>query len=248
MTLKTNLKHPFLLRITVLAAVWLASYGGIYRVLEYFNFADKNFSNLMVNTVFLLASFGCIRLFRLSAKEVGLMIIQPRVKLHVTLCGAILTMYYVYYLLVVRISNVRPFSYATLWGVINYLIVAAAEEIYFRGIFYNMVEQRYSGRVAVLVSGLLFGFIHFHQGLGMLPKFFSGWLWGGVRYATGMITMLIFPVHFTYNAVWLLFEGNWDDPSKLAYLLPLMELLACTLLMFLFKDCIYKRKLGNLQT
>ena len=39
----------------------------------------------------------------------------------------------------------------------------------------------------------------FCQGLGMLPKLFTGWLWGSVRYATGMIYLLIFPVHFAYN-------------------------------------------------
>jgi len=33
----------------------------------------------------------------------------------------------------------------------------------------------------------------------MLPKFFTGWLWGSARYATGMITLLL-PVHFIFNA------------------------------------------------
>ena len=63
----------------------------------------------------------------------------------------------------------------------------------------------------------------------MLPKFFTGWLWGSVRYATGMITLLIFPIHFTYNAVWLLFDGNWSNQSIWASLFPLVELLAAIL-------------------
>jgi len=112
MIVKTYLKHPFLVRISVLAAVWVASYGGTYHVLKYFNFADKNFSNLLVNTIFLLTSVGYIRLFRLSAKEVGLMLIQERVKLHVTVCSTIMITYCLYYLFVVRISNLRPISCA----------------------------------------------------------------------------------------------------------------------------------------
>lgn len=69
------------------------------------------------------------------------------------------------------------------------------------------------------VSGLLFGLVHFSQGLGMLPRFFTGWLWGSVRCATGMIILLI-PLHFIYNSVWLLFQGDWDNPTIIANLLP----------------------------
>ena len=112
-----------------------------------------------------------------------------------------------------------------MWGLLNYLVVAFAEEIYFRGLCYHIVERRCPGRAATLISGLLFGLVHFRQGLGMLPRFFTGWLWGSIRYATGMIFLLIFPVHFTLNTVWLLFQGNWDNPPTLAYLLPMAELL-----------------------
>ena len=58
-----------------------------------------------------------------------------------------------------------------MWGLLNYLVVALAEEIYFRDLFYRVIEGRTSGRVAVLVPGLLFGLVHFRQGLGMLPRY-----------------------------------------------------------------------------
>ena len=225
MTSKTYTNHRFLKRLTLPAAAWVASYGGTYLVLKSLGIAEQAFSKVIINTVHLLTCVGCIRLFGLSAKDVGLKIIRQRLALHVGLCLATFTMYWLYYLFVVRISGLRQLTSATVWGLLNYLVVAFAEEIYFRGLCYHIVEQRYSGRAAVLISGLLFGLVHFRQGLGMLPKFFTGWLWGSVRYATGMIFLLIFPLHFMYNAVWLLFQGNWNNPSAFTLLFPLVEIL-----------------------
>jgi len=227
---KTYMNHHFLKRLTLLAAAWVASYGGTYLVLKFLGIAEQAFSKVIINTAFLLTCVGCIRLFGLSAEDVGLKIIRPRLTLHVGLSLAIFTIYCLYYLFVVRISGLRPFTSATMWGLLNYLVVAFAEEIYFRGLLYRIVEERTSGRTAILVSGLLFGLVHFRQGLGMLPKFFTGWLFGSIRYATGMIFLLIFPIHFAYNSVWLLFQGNWDNPSTLALLLPLVELLVAILI------------------
>jgi len=229
-TSKTYVNYHFLKRLTLLAAAWVASYGGTYVVLKFLGITEQDFSNLIINAVFLLSSIGCIRLFGLSAEDVGLKIIRQRLVLHGGLSLAIFTMYCLYYLFAVRISSFRPFTSATMWSLLNYLVVAFAEEIYFRGLCYRIVEQRYSGRAAVLISGLLFGLVHFRQGLGMLPKFSTGWLWGSVRYATGMIFLLIFPVHFAYNAVWLLFQGNWDNPTTSALLFPLVELLVAILI------------------
>jgi len=226
----TYMNHHFLKRLTLLAAAWVASYGGAYLVLKSLGVAEQAFSKVIINTVLLLTCVGCIRLFGLSAEDVGLKIIRQQLALHVGLCLTMFTMYWLYYLFVVRISGLRQLTSATVWGLLNYLVVAFAEEIYFRGLCYHIVEQRYSGRAAVLISGLLFGLVHFRQGFGMLPKFFTGWLWGSVRYATGMIFLLIFPLHFMYNAVWLLFQGNWDNPPTLAYLFPLVELLLAILI------------------
>lgn len=215
---------------TLLVVAWLASYGGVYLLLRSFGIADQPFSNLIVNTVFLLTSIGCIRLFKFSTQEVGLKVIREKLPLHVGVCLVIFIIYWLYYLLVVRISALRPVTSATVWGLLNYIVVASAEEIYFRGLLFRLIEEKTSGPIAVFITGLLFGLVHFRQGLGMLPKFFTGWLWGSVRYATGMIFLLIFPLHFTYNATWLLFQGNWNTPSLLANLFPLVELLGVILI------------------
>jgi membrane protease YdiL (CAAX protease family) len=235
-TIMGTLDELFWRRIIFLAAVWAASYGGTYLVLRYLGIAEQAYSSLIINTVFLVTCIGCIRVIGLSAQDLGLKIIRQKLASHVRLCLAIFTLYSLYYLFVVRISGLRPLTSATVWRFFNYLVVTLAEEIYFRGIIYHLVEERTSGRVAILISGLLFGFVHFRQGLGMLPKFFTGWLWGSVRCATGMILMLIFPVHLTYNAVWLLFQGNWDNLPTWAYLFPLVELLFAILIVVRFKS------------
>jgi len=218
----------FLKSLLLLIAPLVLSQGGAYLISKYLGITDQIYVNLINNSIFLLASIGCIRLLRLSAEDLGLKIIRQRLNLHIGLSLAIFIMYWLNYLLVVKICGLRPITSATMWGLLNYLLVAFTEEIYFRGLLYHVFEQQYSGRVAVLMSGLLFGMAHFRQGLGMLPKFFTGWLWGSVRYATGMITLLIFPIHFTYNAVWLLFDGNYQ--SIWANLFPLVELLAAILI------------------
>ena len=228
---RTQQNHRFWMCLILLVAVMVAAQGGAYLVLKTFGILERGYSNLVINAVFMLACIGCVRLFKLSIEDLGLKIIPQRLTLHVGLSLGIFTLYWLYYLLVVRIAGLRPFTSATMWGLLNYLVVAFAEEIYFRGLLYHVIEERYSGRVAGLVSGLLFGLVHFRQGPGMLPKFFTGWLWGSVRYVTGMITLLIFPIHFTYNAVWLLFNSNWENPSILAYLFPLIELLTAILIL-----------------
>jgi membrane protease YdiL (CAAX protease family) len=242
---KASLKQLFWKRMILLMAAWVAAYGGTYLILKILGIAEQAYSNLIVNTVFLLTCFICVRLLGLSAGDLGLKIIHPRLALHVGLCLTIFTVTWLYYLLAVRISGLRPLTTATVWGLLNYIMVAFAEEIYFRGILFHVTEERTSGRVAVLISGLLFGLVHFSQGMGMLPKFFTGWLWGSVRYATGMIYLLIFPIHFTYNAVWLLFQGNWDNLPTWAYLYPLIELLLTILIVARFKNATQQTEIGK---
>jgi membrane protease YdiL (CAAX protease family) len=244
MNSKTSTNNRFWKRILFLVAALAASQGGTYLVLSSLGAAGQAYSNLIINTVFLFTCVGCIRLFKLTPEDVGLRVLWQRRALHVGLCLAIFSTCCLYYLFVVRISGLHPFTSATIWGLLNYLVVAFAEEIYFRGLCYHVVEERTSGRAAIVISGLLFGLVHFRQGLGMLPKFFTGWLWGSVRYATGMIHLLIFPVHFTYNAVWLLFQGNWDSPMIFALLFPLLELLGAILIVAGIRKGVERRVFG----
>ncbi|HSG41853.1 MAG TPA: type II CAAX endopeptidase family protein [Anaerolineales bacterium] len=184
-----------------------------------------DYGNLIINLFFLIGVIVLIRLFKYSSEDLGLKIIQEQMQKHVVLSLAIFAFYMLSYLFVIRISTLKPFSPSTLWGLMTYLIIVFAEELYFRGALYSFFEKRFSAKIALIASSILFGLFHAQQGLrGIISRTFTGWLWGSVRYATGMIYLLIIPVHFAYNSVWLLFEGNWDNPPAwVIYVLPAME-------------------------
>ena len=189
------------------------------------NLNGTDYGNLIVNLFFLISVIVLILLFKFSSEDLGLKVIKEQMQRHVILSLAIFAFYMLFYVFVIRISTFKPFSSSTLWGLVTYLIVVFAEELYFRGALYPFFEKRFSSKTALIVSSILFGLFHAQQGLcGMISKTFTGWLWGSVRYSTGMIYLLIIPVHYAYNSVWLLFEGNWDNPPAWAiYALPMIE-------------------------
>ncbi len=80
---------------------------------------------------------------------------------------------------------------------------AAAEEFFFRGVIYNGLKE-YSRPTAMIISALLFAFLHFNAAL--LPVYiFAGLVLGWVFSLTGSLfcTMLI---HFLFNVYTLFFE------------------------------------------
>ena len=80
---------------------------------------------------------------------------------------------------------------------------AAAEEYFFRGVVYNALTE-YSRPVAVIISSLLFAFLHFDAAL--LPVYiYAGIVIGWVFSLTGSLwsTMIL---HFAFNLYTLFFE------------------------------------------
>ena len=191
------------------------------------NLNGTDYGNLIVNLFYLIGVIVLIRLFKFSAEDLGVKIIQEKMQKHVVLSLAIFVFYMLFYVFVIRISTLKPFTSSTLWGLETYLIVVFAEELYFRGALYSFFEKRFSAKTALIISSILFGLFHAQQGVrGMISKTLTGWLWGSIRYSTGMIFLIIIPVHFAYNSVWLLFEGNWSDPPAWAiYVVPALEFL-----------------------
>jgi membrane protease YdiL (CAAX protease family) len=185
------------------------------------------YGNLVVNLFFLAACVGLWRALAFSRRDVGLEILEQHTRWHVLVSLTAFSLYLLFYLFAIRISGLKPFSSATAWGFLTYLVVALAEELYFRGMLYSLIEKRFSARIALIATSFLFGLFHVRQGLGRaLSRAVSGWLWGSVRYSSGMIFLLIFPVHLVYNSAWLLFEGNWSNPPTWAiYALPAAEYL-----------------------
>ena len=191
------------------------------------NLNGTDYGDLVVNLFFLIGVIVLIRIFRFSSENLGLKVIKEQIQKHVVLSLAIFTFYMLFYVFVIRISTLKPFSSGTLWGLVTYLIVVFAEELYFRGTLYSFFEKRFSAKTTLIVSSVLFGLFHPQQGVrGMISRVFTGWLWGSIRYSTGMIYLLIIPIHFVYNSIWLLFEGNWSNPPAWAiYVLPAVEFL-----------------------
>ena len=174
---------------------------------------DQTYSNLVVNLFFLAACLSLLPVFKFSREHLGLKIIKKNVRWHVLVSILIFVLYLLFYIFVIRISSLRPFTSSTAWGLLTYLVVVIAEELYFRGMLYGFFQKRFSGRTGLIVSSLLFGLFHASQGItGIISRTFTGWLWGSVRYSSGMIFLLIFPIHYAYNTIWLLFEGNWSNP------------------------------------
>ena len=172
---------------------------------------DQAAGNLVANVGFLIGVGALIPIFKFSADELGLKFTPSKIGFHIGAALIIFTGYMLFYIFVVRISSLKPIDSGMVLGLITYLVVVFAEEIYFRGQVYSFVEKRFSAKTALVVSALLFGLFHARQGLpGMATKTITGALWGSVRYTTGMIYLLIIPVHFAFNATWLLFEGNWE--------------------------------------
>lgn len=198
----------------------------VYAVSKLLGFGERDFRNLLINVGFLSVGMGLIWSLKLSRRDVGLEIVKDRIWFHVVAGSLILALYLWFYIFVIQISHLKPFTGQVGWTLCNYLVVAFAEEIYFRGILYAIVQRYFSPRMALLISSLFFGLMHIQQGIfSVLDKLIAGWLWGTVRYSTGMIFLLIIPIHFLYNSVWLLFAGNWENPPFWAYFFPLAEIL-----------------------
>jgi membrane protease YdiL (CAAX protease family) len=194
--------------------------------------------NFIANLVFLLVVFMVIPVFGFSSDELGLKLHKSKLIFHIASSLAIFTGYLLFYLFVIQISGFKPVNSSMIWGLVTYLVVVVAEELFFRGEVYGFVEKRYSAKWALVISSVLFGLFHTRQGLlGIITKTITGMLWGSVRYTTDMIYLLIIPVHFGFNATWLLFEGNWNTlPDWAIYAVSAGELFLTVLILFANPD------------
>ena len=127
--------------------------------------SKTTYGNLIVNVFFLTGVVVLARLFRLSAEDLGLKVIKGLVQIHVILSLVTLALYILFYIFVFRISTIKPFSSSTLWGLVTYLIVVIAEDVYFRGALYSVFEKRFSAKIALIITSLLFGLFHAQQGV-----------------------------------------------------------------------------------
>ncbi len=222
-----DVKRPFPLNVLWLILIPILGMAAGVVAASLLNLNPETTGNLLINLAFFIAVLSLLPISKLDRAGLGLQVRRETLKLHLLLGLIIFVLYILFYLFVIRISALRPWTSGIAWGLLINLLVVLAEELYFRGLLFGFLEKRYSSRMALLASSLLFGLFHARQGVsGMVSRFFVGWLWGSVRYASGMIFLLIFPIHYAYNVVWLLFVGNWDNPPQWSlYALPAAEFL-----------------------
>lgn len=99
-------------------------------------------------------------------------------------------------------------------------VPAVAEETLFRGVLLSGLRSRLPSGVAVVLSGLVFGFFHLtpETAFRFLPTAWLGILLGWVVVATGSLPLAIF-LHFCNNAAIILLsaippvEGRMNDPE-----------------------------------
>ena len=133
------------------------------------NLNETDYGNLIVNLFFLVSVIVLICLFEFSSENLGLKVIKEQMQRHVVLSLTIFAFYVLFYVFVIRISMLKPISSSTLWGLVTYLTVVFAEELYFRGVLYSFFEKRFSSKTALIVSSILFGLFHAQQGVrGMI--------------------------------------------------------------------------------
>ena len=137
--------------------------------------SGTDIGNFIANFVFLLVVLSIIPLYRFSSDELGLKLHKSKLRFHIASSLAIFTGYLLFYLFVIQISGLKPVTSSMIWGLMTYLVVVVAEELYFRGEVYGFIEKRSSAKWALLVSSVLFGVFHARQGLlGIITKTITG--------------------------------------------------------------------------
>lgn len=78
------------------------------------NLSETDYGDLIVNLFFLVSLIVLIRLFEFSSKNLGLKVIKEQMQRHVVLSLAIFAFYMLFYVFVIRISMLKPFSSSSL--------------------------------------------------------------------------------------------------------------------------------------
>jgi membrane protease YdiL (CAAX protease family) len=84
-----------------------------------------------------------------------------------------------------------PFLTLFLWLVMGSIFAGVVEEVAFRGYMQGPIEKRHGPIVAILVTGIFFGFAHFSHPettLGLMPFYMAvALIYGGLAYLTNSI-------------------------------------------------------------
>jgi len=120
-----NLSMWFAILPTILIPVFGMGLGVGITFLLCLNQTD--YESLIINLFFLIGVLVLIRFFKFSFEDLGLKVIKEQMQRHVVLSLVIFVFYMIFYIFVIHISTLKPFSSGTLWGLVIYLIVVFAE-------------------------------------------------------------------------------------------------------------------------
>ncbi|MFX0016775.1 MAG: CPBP family intramembrane glutamic endopeptidase [Promethearchaeota archaeon] len=159
---------------------------------------DSLYWGLFLTTGQLVATLILIRFLNLSKEDLGLAYNKSKFYLHILSIFSLLVIVVFVKYLVEGVQSVNDISFTVMYYFFFYIVVAITEELYFRGILYNILES-WSKYAALIGSSVVFGLFHIRSGLIVVViMIFTGLSFAVVRYVSGMNHLLI-PFHFLFN-------------------------------------------------
>jgi len=105
------------------------------------------------------------------------------------------------------------------------VVVPFVEEIYFRGIFLHLLEKKFSAKIAILLSSLLFGLLHFD----LISKVFDGIMLCILRKKHGLALSIF--LHAFFNALgYFNLRKSFDENSIVNFQLSYLSIVVCSIL------------------
>jgi len=145
----------------------------------------------------LFISCAVIARWKSCLAEVGLS--RRKIRPNLFYSGIILVISYIFIFIAQPVEGFVNVRLAVLWPILFFLIVAMAEECWFRGLIFTALYEWKGACPAIIGSALLFGLMHLPtQGWIGLRHIFYGLPLGAVRLKTGNIWGLII-THWLVN-------------------------------------------------
>ena len=231
----------------------------LYLISEFIAPINSSYWGLPIAGSMLLGNFILIYILGLSYEELGLKYTQENLLIHV-FGFLLLLVFSVGTIYLIGFSVVNKLSYLLIYDLLFFTTAALADEIYFRGIIYGLL-QVWDEKTAFIGSSIIYGFWTIPVGyteifvtlaiipslpipLGPMERILFALSLGAIRYSSKMIYLAI-PAHIIINFHNYLFVvGNAQ--AQLIVISYLFLLLAVVILLYI-NELVKKRstKKGN---
>ena len=168
---------------------------------------NSNYFGLFLTIGQLVGTIILINLFKLTAHDLGLSYIKENMRIHLIGILLLVLITIIVNFALIGITGLAKVNFDMFYYFIFYIIVSITEELYFRGVLYHQLEL-WNQNTALFGSSIIFALFHIRGGLqNVFVNFFTGISFGIIRFASGMI-LLIIPYHFIFNFQSALFISN----------------------------------------